>query len=111
MTSPSTNFVVPNARFEQMFPTLTGVEIARMGKFGEPRRYRDRERIVESGKPGAGMIVAVDTSDEKLELAKQFGATHGYNVTGQANAGKDLFKLTGGGALSSRERPERSMPW
>src|SRR5580698_5791128 len=47
---------------------------------------------------GAGVIVAVDTSDEKLELAKQFGATHGYNVTGQANAAKDLFKLTGGGA-------------
>src|ERR1700686_1872665 len=40
---------------------------------------------------GAGMIVAVDTSDEKLELAKQFGATHGYNVTGQANAAKDLY--------------------
>ena len=47
---------------------------------------------------GAGVIVAVDTSDEKLAMAKQFGATHGYNVTGQANPGKDLFKLTGGGA-------------
>ena len=38
------------------------------------------------------------TSDEKLELAKQFGATHGYNVRRQGSAGKDLFKLTGGGA-------------
>jgi Zn-dependent alcohol dehydrogenase len=47
---------------------------------------------------GAGMIVAVDTSDDKLELAKQFGATHGFNVTGQENAAKSLFKLTGGGA-------------
>ena len=47
---------------------------------------------------GAGMIVAVDTSDEKLELAKQFGATHGFNISGQDDAGKDLFKLTGGGA-------------
>jgi Zn-dependent alcohol dehydrogenase len=47
---------------------------------------------------GAGVIVAVDTSDEKLEMAKQFGATHGYNITGQANAGKDLYKLCGGGA-------------
>jgi Zn-dependent alcohol dehydrogenase len=47
---------------------------------------------------GAGMIVAVDTSDEKLELAKQFGATHGFNITGQENPGKALFKLTGGGA-------------
>jgi Zn-dependent alcohol dehydrogenase len=47
---------------------------------------------------GAGMIVAVDTSDEKLELAKRFGATHGFNITGQEQAGKALFKLTGGGA-------------
>jgi Zn-dependent alcohol dehydrogenase len=47
---------------------------------------------------GAGMIVAVDTSDEKLEMAKEFGATHGFNVTGKDSAGKDLFKLTGGGA-------------
>jgi Zn-dependent alcohol dehydrogenase len=47
---------------------------------------------------GAGMIVAVDTSDEKLELAKKFGATHGFNMTGQDSAGKALFKLTGGGA-------------
>jgi Zn-dependent alcohol dehydrogenase len=47
---------------------------------------------------GAGVIVAVDTSDEKLALAKEFGATHGFNVTGQDNAAKALFKLTGGGA-------------
>jgi len=43
--------------------------------------------------PGASMSL-----DEKLELAKTFGATHGYNITGKDSAGKDLFKLTGGGA-------------
>jgi len=47
---------------------------------------------------GAGMIVAVDTGDSQLELARKFGATHTFNVTGQENAGKSLFKLTGGGA-------------
>jgi NDMA-dependent alcohol dehydrogenase len=47
---------------------------------------------------GAGMIVAVDTSDLKLELAKKFGATHTFNVSGQENVGKSLYKLTGGGA-------------
>src|SRR5580700_8335792 len=47
---------------------------------------------------GAGMIVAVDTSDPKLELAKTFGATHTFNVSGQDNVGKALYKLTGGGA-------------
>ncbi len=47
---------------------------------------------------GAAMIVAVDTNPEKLELAEHFGATHGFNVTGQDNPGKALYKLTGGGA-------------
>jgi S-(hydroxymethyl)glutathione dehydrogenase/alcohol dehydrogenase len=47
---------------------------------------------------GAGMIVAVDTSDAKLALAKKFGATHAFNVSGQDNVGKALYKLTGGGA-------------
>jgi Zn-dependent alcohol dehydrogenase len=47
---------------------------------------------------GAGMIVAVDTSDAKLELAKQFGATHGLNVTGLENTARSLFKITDGGA-------------
>jgi Zn-dependent alcohol dehydrogenase len=47
---------------------------------------------------GARMIVAVDTSEGKLELAKQFGATHTFNVTGQENVGKALYKLSGGGA-------------
>jgi Zn-dependent alcohol dehydrogenase len=50
------------------------------------------------GIAGANMIVAVDTSDEKLELARKFGATHVFNVTGQDNPGKALYKLTGGGA-------------
>jgi Zn-dependent alcohol dehydrogenase len=47
---------------------------------------------------GAGMIVAVDTSEAKLELAKKFGATHAFNVVGQENVGKALYKLTGCGA-------------
>ncbi len=47
---------------------------------------------------GAAMIVAVDTSEAKLELAKCFGATHTYNVTGQEQIGKALYKMTGGGA-------------
>jgi S-(hydroxymethyl)glutathione dehydrogenase/alcohol dehydrogenase len=47
---------------------------------------------------GAGMIVAVDTRDSQLELAGKFGATHAFNVAGQDNAAKSLYKLTGGGA-------------
>jgi Zn-dependent alcohol dehydrogenase len=47
---------------------------------------------------GAGMIVAVDMSDDNLELATKFGATHTFNTTGQEDAAKKLHKLTGGGA-------------
>jgi thioredoxin reductase (NADPH) len=46
-----------NARFEQTFPTFTAAEIARVERFGEKRRYGDRERIAETGKPSPGMIV------------------------------------------------------
>jgi S-(hydroxymethyl)glutathione dehydrogenase/alcohol dehydrogenase len=47
---------------------------------------------------GAAMIVAVDTADAKLEMAKQFGATHVLNAKTEENVVKALRKLTGGGA-------------
>jgi len=47
---------------------------------------------------GAAMIVAVDPSGSKLELARSFGATHTVNPTGEANVVRALRKLTGGGA-------------
>ncbi|MCS6765424.1 MAG: Zn-dependent alcohol dehydrogenase [Candidatus Protistobacter heckmanni] len=45
---------------------------------------------------GARMIVAVDTSDAKLEMARQFGATHTLNSRNEENPAKALLKLTGG---------------
>ena len=47
---------------------------------------------------GAGIIVAVDMADNKLELAKQFGATHTLNAGKEENLVKAVKKLTGGGA-------------
>src|SRR5947209_19434334 len=44
-------------RHEQTFPTLTPDEIARMGRFGEIKRYKDGEKLFETGKPGPGMFV------------------------------------------------------
>ncbi len=52
---------------------------------------------------GAAMIVAVDTSDAKLEFARQFGATHTVNATAEDNVVKTVRKLTGGGADYSFE--------
>src|ERR1700722_11513924 len=44
-------------RHEQTFPVLTSHEIGRMRRFGEPRHYKDGERLFETGKPGPGMFV------------------------------------------------------
>src|SRR5256885_7668447 len=42
----------------------------------------------------------------KLQLAERFGATHTFNVTGQDQIGKALYKLTGGGADYAFDRSE-----
>jgi S-(hydroxymethyl)glutathione dehydrogenase/alcohol dehydrogenase len=47
---------------------------------------------------GARMIVAVDTSDAKLDMARQFGATHVINSKNEENPVKAIIKLTEGGA-------------
>ncbi len=44
-------------RHEQIFPALTPAEIGRMRRFGEVRRYKDGDRLFETGKPGPGMFV------------------------------------------------------
>jgi len=47
---------------------------------------------------GAGTIIAVDMADHKLDLARQFGATHVINAGRDENLVKTVKKLTGGGA-------------
>lgn len=47
---------------------------------------------------GAAQIVAVDIADYKLELARQFGATHVLNSKTVENPGKAVREMTGGGA-------------
>jgi Zn-dependent alcohol dehydrogenase len=52
---------------------------------------------------GATTIVAVDTSGEKLALAKQLGATHLVNATQEDNVVRKVRSLTDGGADFSFE--------
>lgn len=47
---------------------------------------------------GARMIVAVDTSDAKLQAARDFGATHVINSAAEENPVKAIIRLTEGGA-------------
>ena len=51
---------------------------------------------------GAGRIIAVDTVPEKLELARQFGATDVVDAT-QGDPAKQVLGLTGGGVQHSFE--------
>jgi thioredoxin reductase (NADPH) len=44
-------------RHEQTFPALTPQEIERMRRFGEIVRYKDGDKLFETGKPGRGMFV------------------------------------------------------
>ncbi|HTO51536.1 MAG TPA: FAD-dependent oxidoreductase [Burkholderiales bacterium] len=47
------------ARQAQMFPVLSPEEVARMGRFGTPRRFADGERIVRTGKPSPGVYLVL----------------------------------------------------
>ncbi|MBU4610775.1 Zn-dependent alcohol dehydrogenase [Achromobacter sp. GG226] len=47
---------------------------------------------------GAGMIVAVDTLDFKLQMARDMGATHVVNARTVDNVVKAVLAMTGGGA-------------
>ncbi len=47
---------------------------------------------------GAEKIIAVDLVDKKLEMAQQFGATHGINPNDDGPAPMKVLELTGGGA-------------
>jgi S-(hydroxymethyl)glutathione dehydrogenase/alcohol dehydrogenase len=46
---------------------------------------------------GAETVIAVDTSDKKLEFARVFGATHTVNPTTDGDAALKIMQLSGGG--------------
>lgn len=63
----------------------------------------------------ASPIIAVDLSDEKLEFAKHFGATHGVNAR-EVDPVQAVIELTGGGAdfafdaIGVRQTMEQILP-
>lgn len=54
--------------------------------------------LVQVAAAAGGTVIAVDVLDKKLELAKKFGATAAINPTKVEKIGKEIKKLTGGGA-------------
>src|SRR6201989_684954 len=64
-------------RHAQTFPALTPQEIARLRAFGELRRYRDGEKLFETGKPGPGMFVILSGH---VAITQRAGLGHGTAV-------------------------------
>lgn len=54
--------------------------------------------VVQVAAALGGVVIAVDVSPKKLEWAKKFGASTVINASGVENIGKEIKKLTGGGA-------------
>jgi thioredoxin reductase (NADPH) len=55
MTEPVASII--ETRAAQMFPVLTAGEIARLRRFGEPRRYADGEALATVGEAGHGIEI------------------------------------------------------
>jgi len=72
------------ARRAQMFPVLADEELARLRRFGEPRRYADGECLFETGKTSPGMFVVLSGM---------------LRITGRDGHGHDLLiaELSAGG--------------
>jgi len=56
------------ARRAQMFPVLADEELARLRRFGEPRRYADGECLFETGKTSPDEKGFVTTGGGRLPL-------------------------------------------
>src|SRR3982075_2951946 len=82
-------------RLEQTFPELTALEIARMRRFGEMRRYKDGETLFETGKPGPGMFVVLSGD---IAITQRDGLGHVTPVIDQG-PGQFLAEI---GQLSGR---------
>ena len=54
--------------------------------------------VVQVAAAMGGIVFAVDISDKKLAWAKKFGASYTINPSSGENIGKEIKKLTGGGA-------------
>jgi 6-hydroxycyclohex-1-ene-1-carbonyl-CoA dehydrogenase len=54
--------------------------------------------VVQVAAALGGIVIAVDISDRKLEWARRLGASYTVNSNAVENIGKEIKKLTGGGA-------------
>src|SRR5260370_22700557 len=81
------------ARQAQMFPLLAADEIARMHRFGRPRRFADGERVLETGKVSAGIYVVLSGA---VRVTGRDGHGHDLSVTdhGPGNFSGEVSQLS-----------------
>ena len=75
-TDPITEIDLPKTlvnRQDQLFPQLTDAEIARISRFGSPRRYTRGERLIAAGEPAPGMFVVLKGT---VSLSQRDGLGH-----------------------------------
>lgn len=92
---PGQALPVSHPRYEQTFPTLTAQEIERIRHFGSVRKYRDGDKLFETGKPGPGMFVVLSGH---VAVVERDGLGHAIPVVEQG-PGQFLAEL---GQLSGR---------
>jgi thioredoxin reductase (NADPH) len=85
-------------RRHQMFPVLTGPEIARIGRFGTFRRYERGARLFAAGEPGPGMFVVLKGA---VALSQRDGLGHVVPIVnlGPGEFSAEVAQLSGGHAL------------
>src|SRR2546426_2097506 len=87
------------ARRAQMFPVLADEDIARLRRFGAPRRYADGECLFETGKTSPGMFVVLSGT---LRITGRDGHGHGLLIAELSAGGfsGEIGQLSGRRALA-----------
>ena len=82
------------ARRAQTFPVLTAEEIARMHRFGMPRRFANGERVLETGRVSPGIYVVLSGA---IRVTGRDGHGHDFAVVehGPGNFSGELSQLSG----------------
>ena len=81
-------------RGPQMFPRLTDEELARLVRFGQPRRFSAGEMLVRVGETGPGLLLVLAGEVEVLQPGKHGGGTH-IVTHGHGNFMGELAQLSG----------------
>lgn len=91
---------VLDTRRDQMFPVLSAAEIARLGRFGEPRKFAKGDFLARTGETTAGLFLIISGSVRVAPHARPEDAIVTY---GAGNFLGELAQLSGRPSLADAE--------